>query len=390
MSGPSLRWRALGAYLGALVLTQVFWYNFAPLISLLVSRYGVSELAAGWTVMLFPAASLLFSGHAGVLIDRRGYRYSIALGLTVMALAGVVRVTAGPFWLLLVGQAGAAIAVPYIVTGISNFVTDWFAPEQEAAITGLCTIAIFVGMALALAAPPALVSQLGFRGAMAVLAAISCLWAAVFPFAVPLKPRLDPVHSTPAESGFAPLFRNRNLRVIFASAFLGQGCFNALTTWLEPIWHERGISSAAAGQAGSIVILGGMVGSIVLPRLVDVARRPRLMLWACLVPAAFLVKPFLWAPSIHQGFGWGALMGFLWLPTLAMTLTILERSAGKHQVGAAAGIFWTAGNAGVLGLTVLLEMLKSSTSWSTAMNWLIAMLLVMNILTGFLRPAGRD
>ncbi len=390
MSGRAPRWRALGAYLGALVLTQVFWYNFAPLISLLVSRYGVSELAAGWTVMVFPAASLLLSGHAGVLIDRRGYRYSIVLGLAVMALAAVVRIMAGPFWLLLAGQALAAIAVPYIVTGLSNLVTDWFEPEQESAITGICTIAIFVGMALALAAPPALVSQLGLRGAMAVLAVASCLWAAVFPLAVPRRPRLDAVRSTPAESGFTPILRNRNLHVLFASAFLGQGCFNALTTWLEPIWHERGISSAAAGRAGSIVILGGMLGSMVLPRLVDVARRPRLILWACLVPAMFLVRPFLWAPAVHEGFGWGALMGFLWLPTLAMSLTILERSAGKHHVGAAAGIFWTAGNAGVLGLTVLLEMLKRATSWSTAMNWLIAMLLVMNILTGFLRPAGRE
>ena len=66
-----MKWIALAAYLGALVLTQIFWYNFAPLISLLVARYGVSELAAGWTVLVFPLASLLFSGHAGIYTSQR-------------------------------------------------------------------------------------------------------------------------------------------------------------------------------------------------------------------------------------------------------------------------------------------------------------------------------
>ncbi len=41
-------WLTLTAFLIALILTEVYWYNFSPIMSLLVSRYGVSEmLAAG-------------------------------------------------------------------------------------------------------------------------------------------------------------------------------------------------------------------------------------------------------------------------------------------------------------------------------------------------------
>lgn len=378
-------WRVLGAYMGALVLTQVYWYNFAPLISLLVDRYGVSELQAGWTVMAFPAMSLLLSGPAGILIDRRGYRFSIVLGLSLMALGGLVRVMAGPFLLLMAGQVAAAVAVPCVVTPISSVVTAWFASEREAFITGLCTVAIFIGMALALFLPPVLVASFGFRGSMVLFAGVSLAWVFVFLAAVPRAPSAGPA----AESGgsaFRSLLRNRNLVVLFFSAFLGQGCFNALTTWLEPIWHERGISSAVAGQAGSIIIAGGMLGSIVVPRLGDAARNPRRVLWLCLIPAMLMVKPFVWSENVNHGFLFGALMGFLWLPTLAVSLTVLDLSAGKEHAGAAAGLFWTAGNAGVVGLTMLLDIVKRYSSWTTAITWLVLLLLVMNVLTGFLRP----
>lgn len=375
-------------FLGALVLTQVFWYNFAPLVSLLAARYGISELTAGWTILVFPLASLVFSGHAGSVIDRRGYRFSIRAGLTLMAVSAALRIFDGSFWMLLLGQAGAAISVPYIVTCISTLVADQFDAGREAFYTGVCTMGIFVGMAVSLAGSPILVQVLHFRGAMLFLAAITAVCALAFQFtsgrAGTERAAIPPASG--AGVSWASLFRNRNLAVIFVTGFIGQGCFNALTTWMEPIWHERGFPSDAAGIAGGLVIAGGIAGSLLIPPLLDKWNHPRLLLWICLAPSMLLVTRFLWADGPRQGYAWGAALGFLWLPSLAITLTLIERTAHKEHAGAASGLFWTIGNAGVLGLTVLFELLKEATNWRTSIYVLVLMLAVLNASIAWLRP----
>jgi len=384
------RWLALAAFLGALILTQVFWYNFAPLISLLTAKYGISGLTASWTILVFPLASMLFSGYAGALIDRRGYRFAIQFGLALMAVSAGLRIFDG-FYMLLAGQIGIAISVPCIVTCISTLVTDWFGPAEEGLFTGICTIGIFVGMALSLAASPLLVEWLGFRGAMSFLAVVAAGWALLFHFtARENRPVRESVRGAkPAATPVRELLMNRNLAVIFATAFIGQGCFNALTTWLEVIWHEHGFSSDAAGMAGGMIIAGGIVGALVIPPFFDKFDYPRVLLWLCLAPSLLLVHRFVFAGSPRVGYAWGALLGFLWLPSLAITLTIIERIAHKEHAGAASGIFWTIGNAGVLGLTVCFEVLKEATNWRTSITVLVLLLAAMNALIGLLHVPAR-
>jgi MFS transporter, FLVCR family, feline leukemia virus subgroup C receptor-related protein len=380
------RWLVLAAFLGALILTQVFWYNFAPLISLLMARYHISGLTASWTILVFPLASMLFSGYAGALIDRRGYRFAIQYGLILMALSAGLRIFGG-FYMLLAGQIGIAISVPLIVTCISTLVTDWFGPAEEGLYTGICTIGIFVGMALSLAASPLLVEWMGFRGAMVFLAVVAAGWALLFHFtARENHPMRDPaLASKPTATPVRALLMNRNLAVIFATAFIGQGCFNALTTWLEVIWHERGFSSDAAGMAAGMIIAGGIAGALLIPPLLDRFDHPRALLWMCLAPSLLLVHRFVFAASPRLGYCWGAVLGFLWLPSLAISLTIIERVAHKEHAGAASGIFWTIGNAGVLGLTVCFEVLKEATSWRTSIDVLVVLLAAMNGLIALLR-----
>jgi len=390
MRSAARRWLVLAAFLGALILTQVFWYNFAPLITLLTAKYRISGLTASWTILVFPLASMLFSGYAGALIDRRGYLFAIRGGLTLMALSAGLRIFDG-FYMLLAGQIGIAISVPLIVTCISTLVADWFGPAEEGLFTGICTIGIFVGMALSLAASPRLVEWLGFRGAMSFLAAVAGGWALLYHFTArenhPVRAATMAAKRTPTP--VRALLTNRNLAVIFATAFIGQGCFNALTTWLEAIWHDRGFSSDAAGMAGGMIIAGGIAGALLIPPLLDKFDHPRLLLWLCLAPSLLLVHRFVFPASPRLGYCWGALLGFLWLPSLAITLTIIERVAHKEHAGAASGIFWTIGNAGVLGLTVCFEVVKEATNWRTAIDVLVVLLAAMNGLVGLLRIPRR-
>ncbi len=131
--------------------------------------------------MIFPLAGMLLSLHSGAVLDRRGYRYSVMMGLLWMAVSSVLRLFDHSFWLLLAGQTGIADRVPYILTGISNVVTDWFEPEEEATMTGLCTIALLVGTGFAFVTTPWFVGWFGFHatmmaGTLLALASTAFFW----------------------------------------------------------------------------------------------------------------------------------------------------------------------------------------------------------------------
>jgi predicted MFS family arabinose efflux permease len=256
----------LAAYAVVAGVSQMLWLNFAPLLSLVERRYGVSELAASLLVLVFPLLYVVFSVPAGALIDTHGYRYGVGLGAVTMTLFACVRVLDAGFWPLLVGQIGIAVAQPYVVNGVSKLVADWFDEGQGALATGLATMGMFLGMAIGMAATPALVSGGGLRFAMSVFAALTAVSTIAFFAFVHAKggPASSP-EDAPTASHFGALLRDPQLRLLVVLSFLGLGVFNGLTTWLEPIVAARGIDSEQAGLAGGAILLGGIVGAVVIP-----------------------------------------------------------------------------------------------------------------------------
>ncbi len=73
------RWAVLMAYFGVAAMSQILWLNFAPLVSFIQNKYGVSELAVSSLLLSFPLLYVLLSIHSGTLIDKKGYRYVIIL-----------------------------------------------------------------------------------------------------------------------------------------------------------------------------------------------------------------------------------------------------------------------------------------------------------------------
>src|SRR5438552_7364117 len=113
----------------------MLWLNFAPLLSLIEQRYGVSELEASLLVLVFPLLYIILSLPSGALTDRRGYRFSVGVGAALMAVFSAVRILDQRFAFLLIGQIGIAVAQPFVVNGISKLVSDWFSAEEAVLAT---------------------------------------------------------------------------------------------------------------------------------------------------------------------------------------------------------------------------------------------------------------
>lgn len=379
------RWTVLAVFTLVAGLSQALWLNFVPILSTIQRRYGVDELTASTLILVFPALYVVLSLPAGALIDRRGYRFSVAAGAVVMAAFACLRIYTGSFYVLLAGQIGIACAQPYIVNGISKLVADWFPPDQNAAANGLGTVGLFIGMALGMGLTPELVDSLTLTGAMVVFALLSVVGALLFLLlGHEQNPSRQPDATIFGES--RALLRDRNLLRLFVVAFLALGYFNGLTTWLELILAPRGINSAQAGLGGAALIVGGIVGAAVVPTLSDRFRRRKPFLMLCSTAALLLTYPLCYSTSPMLLYALGAALGAAFLPGYALLLAMTEEEAGAARAGAATGVLMLTGNAGGVVVSIAMQVVKGDgPEWRRAVLLLLGMLIIALGLASLVR-----
>ncbi len=402
------RWVVLAAFTLVAGASQMLWLNFAPILTEIQKRYAVSELLASGLVFVFPLLYVLLSVPAGVMTDRRGYLRTVGLGAVLQAVFAAVRVYDGSFWALLAGQAGIAAAQPLILNGISKLISDWFTEEQGALATGLGTVGMFLGMAAGMAASPALVGALGLRGAMIVFAGAAAAIAVAFlalartsgagqsrdaAASVHRSGQGDASPAAPTRGALRGLF-GRDLVLVFVLCFLGLGFFNGLTTWLEGILGQNGVSAVDAGMVGALLILGGIGGAATIPALSDRARRRKPFLVLCAVGALATLYPLCVVHSYTLLLVLAGALGFLFLPAYALLLEMSAELAGPERAGSATGILMMTGNAGGVVTIILMQVVKGAgASWRPAVLLMLGMLgltLVLTLVVGetFQRRSG--
>jgi predicted MFS family arabinose efflux permease len=360
-------WPALLAFTFISAVTQLLWLNFAPLISLVVERYGVGEWWAKWLVEAFPLIYIFLSLHAGALIDRRGCRRVVGAGSIATAGFAWLRTLDAGFPLLLAAQIGIAIAQPYVTNGVSKLVSDWFDERHGAIATGIATMGLFLGMAVAMAATPALVATSGLQTTMVLCAALASLGAVLVVWLIKEPPGKAEGPAAPRK-GFAELIRSRDLVLVVLMAFLGLGIFNGLMTWLELLLKPQGVDAEQAGLIGGALIVGGIVGAVVVPALSDALRKRKPLLVACTALALPLLVPLCSVDNVSTLLVLALAFGFLFLPAYALLLEMCSELAGPASAGYATGLLMLAGNAG--GVAVIETMhvgLESSGGARTAL-----------------------
>jgi MFS family permease len=353
------KWLALFSFSLSAGLSQFLWLNFAPLITFIQSKYGVSDTYAGLLILVFPLTYVILSIPSGKLIDRKGYRFSVCLGSIVMAAFACLRVYEGSFWVLLIAQIGISLAQPFIVNAITKLVLDWFEKEHHAIATGLGTMGMFIGMALGLLITPILVEAKGYNFAMTVFAIVSVLSSLLCFWWVTYNPEKKmESHFTEVSLGLKDFFADRQLLILFILSFLGLGFFNGLTTWIELIMAPNGINSIQAGIIGSFLIFGGIIGAVVIPLLSDYFEKRRPFLILSILMALATTLPLCKSEDYHLLLGLAFLQGFFFLPAYALLLEMCSEWVGEEKAGSATGILMLMGNAGGVIVIIAMDALK--------------------------------
>lgn len=377
----SARWRVLALYALLNALMQFEWLRFAPVANDVAAQYGVSVGTVGWLSLVFPLLFLPLALPSGALVDRLNLRSSLRLIVGVLLIGVVLRALLPGFAGLLIGQTVIALVQPMVMSAMAPLARVWFTPQQRLTATSVGTLALFVGLGAAFVLIPLSAANVAVSQTvdLLVLAVVALLVFALVPRdpPAPAEDVASPVASNKTSARF--LLTQPALLLLFALIFVGNGFFNALFTWIEPMLGANGLSADAAGLVALAMLAGGVGGMVFVPSLPALSTRLRLSLSSAALLGMPLVLMLTRLDQLPLLCAIGVVLGMTMLAPLPLLLDTVSELAGAHYGGLAMSAFWLAGNAGAAAVIYALSYLADHQLWHLA-GYAFAGLLLLQLL----------
>jgi cyanate permease len=284
-------------------VNQLLWITFAPITGKAAEYYGVSDLSIGLLSLIFMVVYIVISIPASWMIDTYGIRAGVGIGAVFTGLFGLLRGLLAPnFTLVLIAQIGIAIGQPFILNALTTVAARWFPIKDRATASGLGTLAMYLGIVVALVLTPYLTIRSQISGMLLIYGIVAALGVIIFFAFVKERPPTSPCRPDQEErslvfDGLKESLRIRDFILLLAIFFVGLGVFNAVTTWIEDIVRPRGLSITQAGNIGGLMILGGIIGAVVIPLLSDHFRKRVPFLVTAVVGATVGLVGITYAPG---------------------------------------------------------------------------------------------
>ena len=383
------RWVILLAFMGVIAVNQLLWITFAAVTTQAVQFYAVSDLAIGLLSLSFMAVYILVSFPASWIIDTYGLRAGVGIGAALTGVFGIVRgLGANHYGWVLAAQIGIAVGQPFVLNAVTTVAARWFPMKERATASGLGSLAIYLGILIGLALTPYLVLQWGIPGTLIVYGVVSA--AAMFAFFVFTRER-PPSPPCPPEQeerslvidGLSKMIRQRQFIVLLVIFFVGLGAFNAITTWIEQILAPRGFSTTQAGDAGGLMILGGIVGALVMPLLSDQLRKRVPFLLLAVAGATLGLAGLTFATGYPFLLVFSFIFGFFLLSAGPIGFQYGAEITYPAPEGTSNGLLLLMGQISGIAFILALDAMKSPSNGSMTMPLAILIgLLALSLLVG--------
>jgi MFS family permease len=243
----------------------------------------VGLVASAWILSMFSALGALFGSAAGALADRFGSQHVTVASLLVMALASAVGGAAHGAELLLFSRAVEGSGFVVTVVAVPSLLVAAAADRARRFVPSLWGAYMPVGMALALAASPLILSAAGWRlwwelnAALLAALALAVAWS---------NSRVHQVRSR-RSTQFGGMLRASLLRpgVLLLAAIFASYAFQFLSImgFLPTILQERGIAPRAAGGLTALAVIVNAGGNLTAGWLVTRGVAPRTLICTAMI-----------------------------------------------------------------------------------------------------------
>ena len=331
--------------------------SLAPVASLVIEDLQMTHAEMGLAMGAWQLVYIFSAVPAGMLLDRVGARYALALGGILVGISALARMFAGDTAGLIMAVMIFGLGGPIISAGAPKVVVSSFTGATRGLAMGIYMTGPAIGSIISLTMTHSILLPAFDQSWRAVLG----LWAGVTFLAVFLWFFLATVAgSSISEAPRGP--RVSQLRVIrelitrptvivillmSISVFM----FNhGLNNWLPELLQSHGLSGVNAGYWAALPTVIGIIGSLIIPRLATPERRFKILIGLSI--AAFIASILLrfGEPSslltglLLQGVARSSLMTVLILSLVELP------EIGERYAGVASGLFFSAAElGGVLG-----------------------------------------
>lgn len=362
------RWVILAVYMYVQAINQVYCLNFAAVATYIQEHMNIPAMQIGSLVMVYNFVMVLLAIPVGLLVDRRGFKYCLGIGALFSGVFAMLRlVNPESYIVLLICQIGIGIGQPFIVLGVTKLAVTWFPQKEEATAVGLGTMALFLGMMVALGATPILVEAVGFRSMVLIYGILGIAGPILVYGLVKAKPEIPPgkievVEQVSNWEGIKRILKIRNFVILGFIILIGAGLFIGLSSWLEMILSElHQISMVDAGTIGAVLMLSAIIGCILIPILSDkIMRRKPFVLLASVVGVVCAIVSIL-----ANGFALNMIniiiLGLLLVSVNPILFTMATEIVGARFAGISIGYLQLLAQIGGIIFVFLVEALHGAT-----------------------------
>ncbi|MDD5563081.1 MAG: MFS transporter [Thermoanaerobaculaceae bacterium] len=269
------RWLLLVSAVVSFFAVGMTFFAVPPLIGVLRGEFALSNLAIGLLMGAIAVPAIALSLPLGAALDRWPPRAAGLGGLAVM-LAGSVAFAAAPgYGWLLAGRLVFGVGALLVNLLLARLLSAAFAGRELALAMGLFTATYPASMIALFTVHPALVSRLGWRGEMGLLAVLVAVAMPLHAVAAPRRIAGRPRAAGPGGESrpFPPA-----LVALGVAWMLYFAAFGAVPTF-GPEWAGGG---AAGLLATSLITWVALVGAPLAGAAIDRFGRPRLWCVAAL------------------------------------------------------------------------------------------------------------
>ena len=379
------RWVVLAVFALVNLAIQILWICYAPVSTLAVKYYGVSQLQIGMLAMVFMIVYIPISIPVSWLIDTLGYRKAVSIGVVIMGVFGLLRAFfASNFTLVMAATVGIGLAQPFLLNAVSTVAGRWFPIHERATASGLALVASFIGIAIGQVVSPILTLNYGIPTMLMVfggLAAASAILFLIFTRDAPPTPPCPPdqVERALVLDGLKSMLKMEDIWLLLYAFLIGMGIFNGVSTWIAAITSPKGFSPTQAGDLGAMLLIGGIVGAIIIPALSDRLRqrKPFLLVGVglavpCLIGVIYASQYWLMAVFMFM-------MGFFLNSLAPIGYQYAAEITYPAPEGTSNGLLNLAGQSSVVFIYAM-EFLKGKNGSFTLSLWLLAGLMLFGCM----------
>lgn len=299
-----------------------------------------SQFSSIMTAPMFP--SIFLSIIIGILVDRFGISKMVSICYLIGSAGFIMRIFATDYKTMFLSMALTGAGCMILNSNLAKIVSSLYPMEKVGNVVGILMAGSTASMAVAYATTAMFPSlQVAFWTAAIASMIISLLWLLFVREKHFTKEDAPAMETVPVKQALISCFKSKNIWLMGVSLLFLLGGATVISNFqVTALTSLKGYSEAFAGTFGTVLMIGAILGSILIPVLVGKYRKqaPMILLVCGLITALSTVGIIaLPAAGIYVAcFLNGALRSGI--IAVMMSLPVMFEEIGPKYAGTAGGL----------------------------------------------------